>query len=755
MSPSVSKNTFHQITTSDTVAPTISSLFIPHSFHQALAADTWAISLSSPTFVGNGTITIQTKSSSLVPGATYRISPNPLTGSGTLTIVDGGLGDLDGVNNGIVKVANVPTGTYNITQTVTPAGFTSLLKSTIATVAPTQMDPTIIFQVTSSATNLSQLPPTSITAPSLSSATLNTWITSFSATIVNGSTSTTVTNVNQLPQIIIAGKSNATAISTAVNSQSSVLLSTSFPPLTSGLTVISTIGLPNYTLPNSTAVVAVIPTTITTVNSTSGQIVATPPLVRIIPGQQMIIPAADSSIPSFGGLKKIDLRSSPTATSTGGTAPDEWFVAQVDNKLPSSIPSSGIQGSLVLFINLQHPFEQTGIGFNWADPATFAVSPTLTLVVNKTSDISIQKDSSGCPVVQAYTLSSGTWTTNGLSEISSTSISASKCQVKIQSQHLSKFAFSLAHLSSLSSSVGLSGQGAVSAGTLGGGSGTAQEASAQTGPITQTGVLGQNSKLKIYEVSYDVCNKKMVRIVVDANGQETPKVVLRTSSSNQGWAKLSADQSLNTQSSNSNMSRYVFDTPIEPNYKSFEIIALIKIGNNVYSSGKRIEMTGCQETLTFGTSGKYLFSDTSTASPFPLIKTMPIKDLIRIEVINDQNGRTIADPFLLYSSFKHNDKLMYKVTAPDGTCVIGTFENCLVTQSTQLMPEHVKNVTVGGQEYKIRYLGPDDPLERFSISSANPIVGQWKVEIDSQNRGTLDLSAMQQAFLKIRYESTN
>jgi hypothetical protein len=467
----------------------------------------------------------------------------------------------------------------------------------------------------------------------------------------------------------------------------------------------------------------------------------------------MIIPAADSLLPSFGGLKKIDLQSFSTATPTGGTAPDEWLVAQVDNKLPSSIPSSGIQGSLILFINLQYPFEQTGVGFNWTKQATFAVPPTLTLVINKTSDISIQKDSSGCPVVQPYTLSSGTWTTNGLSEVSSTSISSTKCQVKIQSQHLSKFAFSLAHLSSVSSSVGLSGQGTVSAGTSGGGSGATQQASAQPGTITQASTVVP--KLKIYEVSYDACNKKMARIVVDTNEQVTPKVILRTPPSNQGWAELSADQSLNTQSSNSNMSRFVFETPIEPNYKSFEVIALVKTGNDIYSSGKRIDMTRCQETLTFGTSGEYLFSDTNTARPFTLIKTIPIKDAIRIEVMNDQNGRTIADPFLLYSSFKHNDKLMYKVTAPDGTCVIGNSENCLVAKSTQLVPGHVKNVTIVGQEYKIRYLGPDDPLERFSISSANPIVGQWKVELDSQNGGIPDLSAMQQAALKVRYESTN
>lgn len=160
------------------------------------------------------------------------------------------------------------------------------------------------------------------------------------------------------------------------------------------------------------------------------------------------MPITDSLIPSFGGLKEIDLQSSPSATSTGGTAPEEWFVAEVNNKIPSLITSSGIQGTLFLFANIQYPFEQTGIGFNWGNPSIFNVSPTLTLVVNKTSLTTIQKDSLGCPVVQAYTLSSGTWTTSGLAELSSISISPSKCQIKIETQHLSKFAFSMAHISS-------------------------------------------------------------------------------------------------------------------------------------------------------------------------------------------------------------------------------------------------------------------------------------------------------------------
>ena len=59
----------------------------------------------------------------LLAGATFEISPNPLTGVGTLIVVDGGANDADGLANGQLLVNNVLLGTYTITETVAPAGY--------------------------------------------------------------------------------------------------------------------------------------------------------------------------------------------------------------------------------------------------------------------------------------------------------------------------------------------------------------------------------------------------------------------------------------------------------------------------------------------------------------------------------------------------------------------------------------------------------------------------------------------------------
>ena len=59
----------------------------------------------------------------LLAGATFEISPNPLTGVGTLIVVDGGVNDADGLANGVLQVNNVLLGTYTITETIAPSGY--------------------------------------------------------------------------------------------------------------------------------------------------------------------------------------------------------------------------------------------------------------------------------------------------------------------------------------------------------------------------------------------------------------------------------------------------------------------------------------------------------------------------------------------------------------------------------------------------------------------------------------------------------
>ncbi|MGI0010277.1 MAG: hypothetical protein ACREAE_02625, partial [Nitrosopumilaceae archaeon] len=101
---------------------------------------------------------------------------------------------------------------------------------------------------------------------------------------------------------------------------------------------------------------------------------------------------------------------------------------------------------------------------------------------------------------------------------------------------------------------------------------------------------------------------------------------------------------------------------------------------------------------------------------FPATQSVSLSKPREIEIIKNADGDTVANPTILYASFR-DEGMRYRVIAPDGTCVIGGSEECLVTQSTTGLQGNLKSVMLGEQVYRVRYSGPDNPLERFSITS--------------------------------------
>ena len=145
------------------------------------------------------------------------------------------------------------------------------------------------------------------------------------------------------------------------------------------------------------------------------------------------------------------------------------------------------------------------------------------------------------------------------------------------------------------------------------------------------------------------------------------------------------------------------------------------------------------------------FTANASMTTFSAVKTIPITEFTDIKSITDNNNHTIANPRILYSSYHNDGTTRYKVTAPDGTCVIGGSDGCLVKDSTFGERGQLKSITIENQIYRVRYSGPDDPLERFSITSVDPIVGQWKVEIDSSQGFIPQADAMNDVSMKVTY----
>ena len=72
---------------------------------------------------------------------------------------------------------------------------------------------------------------------------------------------------------------------------------------------------------------------------------------------------------------------------------------------------------------------------------------------------------------------------------------------------------------------------------------------------------------------------------------------------------------------------------------------------------------------------------------------------------------------------------------PDGTCLIGTLDVCLVNESTS--ETNNASIIVNDKTYQIRYSGNQSNFERFSIMSDDLAEGNWIVQIHSEKDGNL------------------
>ncbi len=141
----------------------------------------------------------------------------------------------------------------------------------------------------------------------------------------------------------------------------------------------------------------------------------------------------------------------------------------------------------------------------------------------------------------------------------------------------------------------------------------------------------------------------------------------------------------------------------------------------------------------------YTFAETQIAA---------LSEFETINTITNEKGNTVAVPYMIYSSLKEGS-LDYTVIAPDGTCVIGSSEQCLVSGSTFESRVDSESVILDNQVYRIRYSGPDNVLERFSITSIDPIVGQWTIEHEPKDNLIQQAHAMQDGIVKIKYTAQN
>jgi len=142
----------------------------------------------------------------------------------------------------------------------------------------------------------------------------------------------------------------------------------------------------------------------------------------------------------------------------------------------------------------------------------------------------------------------------------------------------------------------------------------------------------------------------------------------------------------------------------------------------------------------------------ATINTYSRTQKMPVSSLESIEYVTDEAGNAIARPALIYAS-NENEGTQFRVTAPDGLCVIGGTSDCLVTDSTADRRGGLDSVIIGDHVYRVKYSGADNALERFSITSLDSVVGDWHVELEARDGILPYASAPEEILLTIKYRA--
>ena len=133
----------------------------------------------------------------------------------------------------------------------------------------------------------------------------------------------------------------------------------------------------------------------------------------------------------------------------------------------------------------------------------------------------------------------------------------------------------------------------------------------------------------------------------------------------------------------------------------------------------------------------------------PKTITVAASEMPSLEIIQ-RDGEILADPALVYASNADSD-VRFTVTDPQGQCIIGGADECLVNDSTRGKRGGLESIPYGDQILRVRYSGADNALERFSITSIDPIVGQWTVSLESEDTFVQQAHASEDVDVKIKY----
>ncbi|MCH7966263.1 MAG: Ig-like domain-containing protein [Thaumarchaeota archaeon] len=526
-----------------------------------------------------GSLSIQiTSTSSVSEVATYRVTPDPSTGTGSLSVTDNGIGDTN-PSSGIITLTPIPFAQYDIEITTVPDTFTATITKSSATLSTLNQDPTVIFTLIETETISTSEPTTGTESPELSPGEIIN-LKKFNATIVDKDTKTDIEDPDDLPEILFSGKNNPSGIITATENQVSIQVTTKTILDIDGSTFIDLLNLKKFPMSKEIDFTAIIPT-IVTKETTTHQVVSTPPLERIIPGQTIILPVEEELIPDFGGLLKLELPSKSTASSVGAPEND-WIVIEIDDD-PINTPTlliGGINDEPLLFLDIKYQFEEKELGFNWGDEANFDAKPKVTVKIPKTTSSDVVILSNGCIDVTIRTFEDGQWITGIDTVLSNVPSNDDFCVVVFESDHFSNKSVSGKARASAGDSSGSRGNTGVGTGASGG----------------FAGILG--TSLTINEVSYDKCDENIARILISSDADTPPSVTVHTTKLGSVVAILSDEQPYEELNKITRVDKYLYEIPISSDETFLMIIVTEEKGTTQNTVNAAVNLDSCEGTIT-------------------------------------------------------------------------------------------------------------------------------------------------------------
>ncbi len=146
-----------------------------------------------------------------------------------------------------------------------------------------------------------------------------------------------------------------------------------------------------------------------------------------------------------------------------------------------------------------------------------------------------------------------------------------------------------------------------------------------------------------------------------------------------------------------------------------------------------------------------LATTSTTLNTFPSTLSSTISDPVDVYSMKDNLGNDVANPILLYSSYKGDTNYHYRVISPAGICFIGQSDQCIVNESTVSLKGNMKSVDIQGQIFRIKYSGPENLLERFTVTSIDPIVGKWNITLESSDGTMISENISDNVQVKTKY----